>query len=141
MAHFPKPFFRTARNAWFVQIGSRQIKLGAHKDEAFRQYHELMVAPSETPVVQNSSKLVVVVVDAFLDYVEKHLAADTYRWYKDRLVQFCNFIPSTLTVHELKPFHVQQWIDSYDHLSSGSKRNMCRAIQRAPLRPVARLVA
>jgi hypothetical protein len=77
MAHFPKPFFRTARNAWFVQIGPRQINLGTDKDEAFRQYHQLMAEPSETPAVQNPSKLVVVVVDAFLDYVEKHLAGDT----------------------------------------------------------------
>jgi thiol-disulfide isomerase/thioredoxin len=117
MAHFPKPFFRSARNAWFVQIGSRQIKLGADKDEAFRQYHQLMVAPQEIPAVQIPSKLVVVVVDAFLDYVEKHLAADTFRWYRDRLQNFVEQIPATLTVLELKPFHVQQWIDSFDALA------------------------
>ncbi len=34
-------------------------------------------------------------------------------------------------VSELKAFHVQRWIDSYEHLSNGSKRNYCRAIQRA----------
>jgi hypothetical protein len=44
--HFPKPFFRTARNAWFVQIGDRQIKLAADKDEAFTRYHELMAKPT-----------------------------------------------------------------------------------------------
>ena len=131
MAHFPKPFFRTARNSWFVQIGSRQIKLGADKDKAFREYHRLMATPEEVPVVRAPSKLVVIIVDAFLDYVEKHLAPDTLRWYKDRLNLFCNFIPATLTVAELRPFHLQKWIDSYDNLSSGSKRNMCRAIQRA----------
>ena len=50
MAHFPKPFFRTARNSWFVQIGPRQIKLGADKDAAFTRYHELMAAPNAKPV-------------------------------------------------------------------------------------------
>jgi integrase len=127
----PEPFFRTARNAWYVQIGSRQIKLGADKDAAFRKYHELMAAPQEIPVAATASTLVVVVVDAFLEFVQKNLAADTYRWYADRLNEFCRFIPATLTVRDLKPFFVQKWIDSRDDLSSGSKRNMCRTIIRA----------
>ena len=44
---------------------------------------------------------------------------------------FLDSISPTLTLQELKPFHVQRWIDSYVELSSGSKRNHCRAIQRA----------
>lgn len=50
MAHFPKPFIRTARNSWFVQIGPRQIKLGADKDAAITRYYELMAAPDAKPV-------------------------------------------------------------------------------------------
>ncbi|MDB5322866.1 MAG: hypothetical protein JWN40_4497 [Phycisphaerales bacterium] len=42
MAHFPKPFFRSARNAWFVQIGPKQVKLAAEKDEAFIRFPELV---------------------------------------------------------------------------------------------------
>ena len=73
--HFPKPFFRTARNAWFVQIGDRQIKLAADKDEAFTRYHELMAKPSLPEVTQSEAqKLVVVIVDEFLDWSNKHRA-------------------------------------------------------------------
>jgi integrase len=131
MAHFPKPFFRTARNAWFVQVGSRQIKLGPDKDEAFRRYHELMSAPQEIVPGQVDSELVVAVVDSFLEFVKLHRAPDTYRWYLDQLQRFVDFIPARLTLRQLKPYHVQQWIDSYKHLSDGSKRNLCRSIQRA----------
>jgi integrase len=131
MPHFPKPFYRSARNSWFVQIGSRQIRLGADRDDAFRRYYELMAVPPEAPPPASSAELVAVVVDAFLDFVEKHRASDTYRWYKDRLQLFCNAIPANLTLDQLKPLHVQKWIDSYPHLTSGSKRNHCRAIQRA----------
>ena len=28
MPKFPKPFFRTARNAWYVQVAGKQIPLG-----------------------------------------------------------------------------------------------------------------
>ena len=27
VAHSPKPFFRTARNAWYVQLAKQQVKL------------------------------------------------------------------------------------------------------------------
>ena len=73
MPHFPKPFFRTARNAWFVQVGPRQINLGVDKDEAFSRYHELMAKPA-LPVVTatEAARLVAVVTDDFLDYVQQH---------------------------------------------------------------------
>ena len=58
-------------------------------------------------------------------------AADTYRCYKDRLQLFICTIPVDLTLDQLKPFHVQRWIDRYLALSDGTKRNDCRTIQRA----------
>jgi integrase len=133
MAHFPKPFFRFARNAWFVQVGDRQIKLAADKDEAFARYHELMAKPSLPPVTQaEAQKLVVVIVDEFLDWCEKHRAPDTYRWYKDRLNSFIATIDASLTVDQLKPHHVQKWVDNYGvPLKSGSRRNLIASIKRA----------
>jgi hypothetical protein len=77
VAHFPKPFFRSARNAWFVQIDGKQIKLAEDRDAAFRRYHGLMAVPAVTPT--EARKLVVVVIDAFLDFVEKHRNSHTYR--------------------------------------------------------------
>lgn len=129
MPHFPKPFFRAARGLWYVQLNGRQHNLRPDKDAAFRRYHELMTEPPEKPAVR--SDLIVVVVDAFLDFVQLHRAPDTYRWYKDRLQLFSNYIPPSLTLAQLSPFRVQQWIDSYPDLAAGSKRNYARAIQRA----------
>lgn len=132
MPHFPKPFFRSSRAAWFVQVGSKQIRLGPDREEAFRLYHELMARPVEAaPAAPVRVELVAAVLDAFLDFVQRHRSPDTYRWYKDRLQRFLDFVPATLTTAQLKPFHVQQWIDAYPDLSSGSKRNYCRAVMRA----------
>ena len=121
MQHFPKPFFRPARNLWYVQLRGRQVNLGRDRAEAFKNYHLLMAeqrAAPQPPVPAGASEdesplAVVQLVDRFLDFVQKHRSADTYRWYKDRLNLFCNAVPADLTAERLRPFHVQQWIDSY----------------------------
>ena len=132
MPHHPRPFFRTARKAWFVQVGIRQVNLGTDKDEAFTRYHELMAKPVLPALAPTEAvRLIAVVIGDFLDFVQQHRAADTYRWYKDRLQLFICTIPTDLTLDQLKPFHVQRWIDRYPALSDGTKRNYCRTIQRA----------
>jgi hypothetical protein len=49
MPKFPKPFFRTARNAWFVQVAGKQVNLGPDRDKALRSYHNLMGRPKADP--------------------------------------------------------------------------------------------
>ena len=39
---FPKPFFRSTRNCWYVQLGKQQVKLHADESEALKLYHGLM---------------------------------------------------------------------------------------------------
>ena len=72
----------------------------------------------------------VAICDAYVDWVQKHRSPDTYRWYKDRLQRFVETIPPALRVTQLRPFHVQQFIDGLE-LSSGTKRNFVRAVKRA----------
>lgn len=126
MANFPKPW-RRGKRGWYVTLDGRQISLGKSRDAAFQAYHDLMRQPRS---VQTRPEMVAALVDRFLDYVQKHRAADTFVWYQSRLQLFVMRYPQ-LTVAELKPFHVQEWIDSYPDLSSGSKRNLCRSILRA----------
>lgn len=140
MAHFPKPFFRKPRQRWYVQLGGCQINLGPDRDEAFRRYHELMASESKATATcaaasvrasAPSVQLVVVVIDAFLDNVQLERSPDTYRWYKDRLQRFVEAVPGDLSLTQLKPLHVRQWIDAMTDVSSGTRRNYCRAVQRA----------
>jgi integrase len=133
MARFRKPFFRSARGLWYVWHDGQQVNLGADKDAAFTAWHELRTKP-KTPAITKaeSQKLVLVIVDEFLDWCCKHRAPDTYRWYKDRLESFCKTIESTLTIDQLRPHHVQKWVDNYGvPLAPGSRRNLIRAAKRA----------
>lgn len=136
MAHFPKPFFRPGRGLWYVQLDGKQLNLGSDKAAAFKAYHGLMQQRDEQKqvpsAVSHSFPLVLVIIDEFLDWCEKHRAPDTYRWYKDRLESFCKTIDAMLTVDHLRPFHIQKWVDNYGvPLASGSRRNLIASVKRA----------
>ena len=128
MPHFPKPFFKKGRGVWYVEIDRKQVNLGPDKDDAFRRYHQLMSQPQPKYVAADS---VLGVVDAYLEWCSKHRATDTYRWYRDRLQEFARHIAPTLSVAQLRPFHVQQWIDAREGWADGSRRNAIRAVKRA----------
>lgn len=59
-------------------------------------------------------------MDKFLGWCQANRPADTYRWYKDRLNAFCQSIPPLLKLWELKPYHVQQWVDRREGLTAAT---------------------
>ena len=76
MPHYPKPFFKKARRVWYVEIDRKQLNLGPDRDEAYRRYHELMAKPQRRAIISADSLLAI--MDAFLDWCQKHRAPDTY---------------------------------------------------------------
>lgn len=100
MAHFPKPFFKKHRGVWYVEIDRRQINLGPDKDDAFRRYHQLMARPHEQ---QAPTESVAFITDAFLEWVQRNRAPDTYEWYRYRLQRFLDRYPD-LQVSQLRPY-------------------------------------
>lgn len=132
MAHFPKPFFKKARQLWYVEIDRKQHCLGPDKEAAFVQYHQLMQVRQRTPLGLAAagvrSPLVAVLADAYLEWVMANRSAGTYTWYRQMLQRFCAKHP-TLNVADLKPFHVQQWVDESKHLSKSTRRNLIRSVK------------
>ncbi len=132
MAHFPKPFFKQARQLWYVEIDRKQHCLGPDKEAAFHLYHQLMQAKQKTPLGLASAgvktPLVAVLADAFLGWMKANRAEGTYGWYQRLLQRFCAKYPS-LNVADLRPFHVQEWVDSHPHLSKSTRRNFIRSVK------------
>lgn len=126
MPRHPKPWLRKGRG-WYVQIDRKKHFLGSDKQEAFDEYHRLMRQPKQRRQVSNQS--FAGICDAFLSYVEKNRAPDTYKFYRDLLQKFCGEHPE-LRIDSIKPFHVQIWADGYPHLSQNSRRNHMRAVKR-----------
>jgi integrase len=127
MPHFPKPFFRSARQCWFVEIDGKQTKLCPDRHEALRLYGELMAKPRAAKLASDS---IAVLMDIFLDWTEQHRPGRTYEWYRERCQGFLDAIPATLTIRELKPFYVQQWVDTH-RWNDGMKRGAMIAVKRA----------
>ncbi len=129
MPHYPKPFFRENRCLWYVQVDGKQINLGADRETAFRQYHQLMQQPAQT-ATSTAAVSVASIVDAFLDWSQKHQAERTYSRYGEYCQSFVNLFPDLL-VSDIKPFHIQEWVDSQSGWGNTTKRNAIVAMKRA----------
>jgi site-specific recombinase XerD len=126
MARSAKPWFRRDRGCWFVTIAGVRHNLGPDKAQAFKQFHTLMREPNRKQVKGRSFAAV---ADAFLEWLKRHRAPDTFEWYRYRIERFCQYLPD-LSAEDLKPLHVQEWVDRYPDLSKTSRRNYLRSIKR-----------
>lgn len=140
------PWYWAAKNAWFVEVGDTRHNLGKHPDgaplprkrkrgdppprpplEIEQAYHRLM-ATADRKLPEAETLRVATVCDLFLDFSQKHHAADTYRAYRDFLQDFCEFY-GTLLGKDLKPLHVTRWLDAHPGWK-GSRRNAIIAVKR-----------
>ena len=140
------PWFRSATNSWYVEIGGQQQFLGNHPVdtpqprkrkrgdpaprppvEIEKAYHRLMA--SSAGKLPEAEKLhVATVCDLFLDFSQKHHTPDTYRSYQDFLQDFCTTYGMLLAA-DLKPLHVSRWLDSHPGWN-GARRNAVVAVKR-----------
>ena len=131
MQKFPKPWFRKGRG-WFVQLGGKQLKLGDDKDEAFRQYHEIMArgVPKEAPT---SGPSILEIFDRFITFCAAEKAEETTTWYKKHLKSFLDFLGADrhLPIAELAPHHVTDWLLKHPTWAPSTKRGRTICVLRA----------
>lgn len=125
MAKTPKPWFRKGRG-WFVTIGGTQHNLGRDRKATFQEYFRLMQRSPERQKVSGAS--MAAIIDDFLEYISRNRAPDTYRWYRDLLQKFI-VVHADVRIDDIRPYHVQRWVDSYSHLSKTSRRNHIRSVK------------
>jgi site-specific recombinase XerD len=126
MARRPKPWFRKDRKAWFVTVSGKRYNLGANKKVAFDRFYQLMRQP--TPAAKVSIWSLPAIIDAFLEWTVHNRSAATYEWYRYQLQRFIEAYPD-LRPQELRPFHVEEWVQSYV-LSTTSRRNYLCSVKR-----------
>jgi integrase len=131
---FPKPFFRPRKNRWYVQLDGKHVNLGPDKDDAFRRYHELMAAkkrpiPAAPP---SDDPLLIEVLDAFLDWCLRHREKRTFESYEERIKSFlASLADRRMPLKDLRPYHLQQWVDGHPGWNPGMMRGRMQAVQRA----------
>lgn len=156
MFHDPKPFYKSDRNAWYVEIDRKQVKLSDHPADlpppeptlapgkTRRTWHPPKVildafyqargrtadAPKPAPPAKGTT--VVQVLDYLLDWCQTHRSPRTADSYRERLQSFTDYLKDQdtlyLTVEELRPFHVRQWADSHADWNPGMKRGRMGAV-------------
>jgi integrase len=152
----PKPWYRKSKNAWYVEIGDTQHRLGTHpagatvpqKSKRTGQWNpppeileafygkmaELQAQPCPGPAP--SILTVAVLCDRFLDHSHRHNDPKTYDWYKGYLDDFCNHrdpdagVLGRLPAPDLRPFHVSRWLDAHEGWKTG-RGCAIRAVKRA----------
>lgn len=117
------PWHWKERNEWVVNIRGVRHYLGPDKGQAYQQWHEISGTPDDT----TPPRFLVELFDKFLDWCAKN-RKDSYDWYSSRINEFAKRAPD-LTVAQLKPFHVQEWIDT--KRSDSHKRGCMVAVSRA----------
>ena len=103
----PKPFFRNQTRSWYVQIGKKQHNPGLDEQVAKQKYHALMAG--RQPVTDETT--VYSVLFQFLGWNKEQRVGSTHEFYKRHIGSFAAYIGESLTVGELKPFHVTKWLD------------------------------
>ena len=143
MPHHAKPFFRTGRG-WYVQLCKQQVKLcdGPRNSDteatAWERYHAVMAEHAKEataappPSMPAGGPLVVEILDKYLGWCQKNRAPRTYDWYHDHIQSFLDALPAaaTLSVSDLKPFHVIEWTDKHPDWSPVYRRGAIVAVQR-----------
>lgn len=104
---FPKPFFRTSKTAWYLQVGKRQVSLGPDRTEAFTLYREVYIPQLGGTIERRRDFKTIVLCDLFLDLHKEKLKS--WDWYRHFLIAFTDQC-GHMRVIDLRPFHLNGWL-------------------------------
>lgn len=112
-----RPWYRTERKAWYVEIAGRQHLLAAGpkeetRDHAEQRYHELMLEIRDNPPVDGGNPTVASIIEAFLEWASVHLKPRTYSGYRSSLQKFADVHGGRL-VRDAKAYHLTKWVDDH----------------------------
>jgi integrase len=127
----PKPWYRNAADAWYVQLNRRKVLLARGKDnkaEAMRAYHRLMAAEGH---LKPDDSLVAELCVRFIDRSRREHRPATTEWYRAHLQSFIDHDGERfgqMRAADLKPSHVTAWLKTRN-LGQSSTRGAITAVK------------
>lgn len=104
----PQPFYRKSKQAWYVQIGKRQISLGKDEKQAWKRYHQVM---TENEPIKDATT-VETLFERYLDWVQENRKPGTYAKVRHLLSRFAKFIGKRTKVAKLNGVDLSHWVES-----------------------------
>jgi hypothetical protein len=120
MARPPKPWYWKLRDAWYVTVDGRRVRLAAGKaakKEAVDVFHELMAFRAACPPLGSPRPTVAPVLDAYLVQARKVLAKRTYEDQLSVLQRFAEAI-GYYEVAQCRPYHLTSWLEEAGRFKS-----------------------
>ncbi len=113
MSKFPQPFYRDDRRRWYVQLGKKQVNLGPDEAQAWVEYRRVMHERDAPPPLAHpgQSPLVSSVLDAYLEWCQKHRSKLTYQGHLGHCQRFLKSLSDrkSLTVAQLTAERLEDW--------------------------------
>jgi integrase len=120
---------RSGRPNYFAWIDGKQVNLGTPVyQKALDEWHRLNGNEAERE--PDDDALVVTLINRFVANLEDEKRPDV-GWYRSRCASFAESIPKLLTLAELSPRHVADWMKARAEWSPTHKAGSISAVQRA----------
>ena len=130
MGRAAKPWYRKDRDAWYVNVQGKRIKLvdgKANRNEAYRRF--LAIDPKEQKAT--TAKVTGQEVCAlFLQHANANLKSSTYAWHKHILDAFSQTVKK-LDGNGVQPKDVTRHLDAHSTWGKTTRHNVVASIKRA----------
>ena len=103
----PQPFYRQSKQAWYLQLGKRQISLGKDKSEAWIRYHQIM---AESEPIRNSATIETL-FERYLDWVQENRKPATYDKIRYHLSRFAAHVGKKKRLASLSGVDLADWVE------------------------------
>lgn len=111
MARSPKPWFWKARKGWYVELKGKQVRLGADRKEADREFYRLMASRGELGPKESARMTVADACEAMIAQ-SQDLKPGTLDRYTDMFGVLCDRFGAR-RLDSLTPGEVICWIGEY----------------------------
>ncbi len=119
----PSLNWHKSKGQYTTTIEKQFYRLGTDLTAAEEQFRFLLNKHDMGEAVDDNPRFSVI-VDKWLIYVEKNHDSERHRLCHDRLIEFSHFVSLTTRVRDLRPRHVEEWLQSKtDVKAAGTKRN------------------
>ena len=124
----PQPFFRQSKNAWYLQLGRRQISRGKEKKQAWKRYHQIMAANKP---LDRGTTTIEELFERYLEWVQENRKPGTYRTIRQHRSQCARSIGMKTKVANLCGADLDDWVETESTWNSTTRHDAIGSVIRA----------